>query len=77
MDEWKPIETAPAESSDSDRDPPLILLWVADANGKKGAVSFGYVHLRKSGQRKAIASGYGGNHEWKITHWMPIPKGPE
>ena len=75
---WQPIETAPAEPFDSDRDPVPILVWVADGgNNHNGAISFGYVSLSRSGKRRARANGYGGNPEWEITHWMSLPEPPK
>lgn len=74
---WQPIDTAPATPMGADEDPPSILVWIADSGpGGRGEVSFGYVYLSNSGQRRVKASGYGGTHEWKITHWMPLPDPP-
>ena len=75
--EWQSIETAPAELSDSDNEPPRLFVWVADANHGKGDISFGYVYKRKNGTRRPVASGYGGSHQWNITHWMPLPEPPK
>lgn len=72
MAEWQPISTAPAGNYD---DAPRILLWVEDA--QKGIqIRFGCVYCI-SGNRYVNADGLGGNHKWKITHWMPLPEPPK
>jgi hypothetical protein len=72
---WQPIETAPATPTDSDDSPQTVLLWVADG-GHGSNVAFGRVHISRNGKRMPRAYGYGGNHEWQITHWMPLPAPP-
>ena len=74
---WQPIETAPAEPYESDRDPQTIFVWVADGGIRgRGAIAFGYVYISTTGIRRPRANGYGGSHEWAITHWMPLPPPP-
>lgn len=79
--QWQPIETAPPRFPDEEGEP--ILVWVANAGPRKngkwlGAVAFGCVYASRTnpGYRHAQAHGYGGNNEWEITHWMPLPAPP-
>lgn len=74
--EWLPIESAPATHADDD--PIRILVWIANGAGKTtGCVAFGHVFIGKqTGTRRPYGDGFGGNGEWKITHWMPLPPAP-
>ena len=71
--DWQPIATAPLDVEG--------FVWVADGgemqpNGKRGGrIAFGRVTVYADLPRKAHASGYSGN--WRITHWRPLPPGPD
>jgi len=72
--QWRELCDAPI--SDTMGDQHKLLLWVADGGfDREGDICFGVVRQRHSGGIYAQAYGYSGN--WKITHWMPLPKPPE
>lgn len=66
--EWRPIETAPTDGS-------RFLVWVTGL--MLAGVRFGSAYRGVNGQ--VVAKPEGGNGDWSkdITHWMPLPDGPQ
>jgi hypothetical protein len=71
---WKPIETAPATTLEEGVK--RILVWVANGGlDHKGEVAFGCVF--KTGGDHRIVRAFGYHGDFKVTHWMNQPKGPQ
>lgn len=70
MSEWQPIETAPLEKT--------VLLWwrPIDDNPWAEACVIGQVSAHEPGK---WWNGQRGEYQdlWHVTHWMPLPPGPE
>ena len=77
MSAWQTIDSIPAEPIESDNDPRKVLVFIADGGPDgKGAIDFGWAHLRKDGTKSVRAAGYNGRH-WDITHWSELPPPPQ
>lgn len=67
--EWKPIKTAPQTGS------PRIDLWAKWWNPKTD--KFEYDRVPDCYWGVSTQTWVGLDSEWRATHWMEIPKGPD
>jgi hypothetical protein len=75
---WRPIETAPATPVAKDSDPETFIAWVENGGSDgNGLAAIGWAWLTKDGEIFPAASGYGVKIPYRITHWMPLPRGPQ